>query len=311
LEDILDALRRIVSRWVETLTPITEDVAPGQTLITVASSRRFRRGDEVMIEAPLDGEPNLVVEEIVDDTHIRLATPVFNTWSVSESPSLRKLINGRFVQGIYIGDPDVIPVLPAIVINGTTLDSEWMTLDSTKETFNIELSVYIEESSQEEGYRFLLRIVNVIREGLKRNIFPLVNDFDSTSVTADILPGDRFIKVADSSIFNTVLTDTSSPFPRIADARLILENRFISEETRVQNIIDETTIEIAPAACQEFLAANNVIAINPKRFIYNSWPRNINFGKISKGSLMQAAVINWFAEEEVVQNLKGNDPHLK
>lgn len=311
MEAILDSVRRIISRWVETASPISTDVSPGDTIITVSSANRFRSGDEVMIEGPIEGEPNLIIEEVVDDTTIRLATPVFNSWPISEAPIIRKLVNGMFIQGIYIGDPEVIPQFPAITVNGRSLSSEWLTLDSTTEHFELEISIHVEESTHEDGYRFLLRIANVIREGLKRNIFPLVDDFNVTSILADIVVGDQFIKVADSSVFNTHLTDVNGPYPRKADARIILEDRFKSEETRVPLLIDETTIEIVPLACNEYSTEFNPIGISPQRFVYNSWPKDIQFGKTSKGALLQTAVINWFADEEVVQNLKKHDPHLK
>lgn len=186
MEDVLDSLRRIISRWVETITPITQSVTPGDTILEVSSSVRFQISDQVLIETPLEGETELFIQDIVDDTHIELSTPVLNSWDLAEAPALRKLVNGMFVEGIYIGNPAVVPMYPAILVNGTTLDSEWMTLDSTKETYNIEISILVEEATHEAGYRFLLKMLKVLREGLKRNIFPLVGDFDTTSLVLRI-----------------------------------------------------------------------------------------------------------------------------
>jgi len=310
--EILDALRRIVSRWVETVTPINADVNIGDTLLYVDSTKRFQSGDEVMIEDPIEGEPNLIIEEILDNTTLRLATPVMNYWDTDRGIVLRKLVNNMFVEGIYIGDRNVIRDYPAITINGTSIDSDWMTLDSTEEEYNVELQVLVEAATKEDGYRFVWKIAKVIQEGLKKNIFPLVDNYDMTSVTGDILTGDEVIRVADSSIFNTELTDTASSYPRLSDARLIIEDRWKSEETRVQRILSETEILIAPVACQNFAVVNNSIAIRPKRFIFNSWPKQIVQGNTSnKGTLLQAATIRWFAKEEVPVDFKNNDPHLK
>jgi hypothetical protein len=312
MEDILDGLRRVISRWVETVTPIEADVDSGDTLIAVASSKRFQEGDEVMIESPLEGEPNLVIEEIVDMTNIRLATPVFNDWTTDQNIVLRKLINGQFVEGIYIGDPEVIPKYPAISINGNTIDSEWMTLGSTKERYEFELGVYVEAANYENSYRFLMRTVKAIREGLKRNFYILVNDFDTTSIEANIISGDEVIRVADSSIFNTQLTDTTGGYPRNSDARAIIEDRWYSEETRVQEILSATTVAIRPNACRSYDIEDNPVLIAPHRFIYNTWPSSTQVGKVAKGgTLLQGAVIRWFAEEEVPFNFRNNDPHLK
>jgi hypothetical protein len=97
----------------------------------------------------------------------------------------------------------------------------------------------------------------------------------------------------------------------LSDARAIIENRWESEETRVQRIISDNVIEIDPIACRGYDTDNNPIVIRPKRFIYNSWPYSIDYGKVAKESLLQAAVIKWFAEEEKIVDFKNNDPHLK
>ena len=310
-EDILDSLRRVVSRWVDTQTPIVADVLPGDHALQVESTVRFEAGEEVMIEGPTEGEPSLVIDEIIDETNLTLTTPVQNEWLSDDNIVLRKLINGQFVDGIYIGDPDVIPKYPAVTITAQNITSDWMTLDSTREYYDVEVALYVQSDTHENGYRFMLRMANEIREGLKRNIYLLVNDFDTTSIKANVQGGDKYIYVDDSSIFETPLTDRNSSYPRLSDARAIIENRWESEETRVQRIISDNVIEIDPIACRDYDTDNNPIVIRPKRFIYNSWPYSIDYGKVAKESLLQAAVIKWFAEEEKIVDFKNNDPHLK
>ena len=50
--------------------------------------------------------------------------------------------------------------------------------------------------------------------------------------------------------------------------------------------------------------------IVPSRFIFNSWPSNIEFGSIHKGELLKAARISWFAEEEEMQFWRRNELKL-
>ena len=311
MEEILDSLRRVISRWVETVTPITFDVNAGDLVLSVGSTNRFQAGDEVMIQNPQENETFLIVDEIIDEQTLTLSTPVQNNWGTDENIVLRKLNIEKYIQGIYIGEPDVIPMYPAITVNGRSITSEWMTLDSTKERYEVEVSIFIEHDTREDGYRFLLQMMKIIVTGLKRNIFLLVNDFDTTAIDADVLIGDGYIHVADASVFNTPLTDTSGGYPRLSDARCILEDKWNSEETRVQRIISANVIEIAPVACRAYDTTNNPIAIRPKRFIYNSWPHAVDIGTAEKGSLLQVAVIRWFAEEEALVDFKNNDPHLK
>ena len=61
--------------------------------------------------------------------------------------------------------------------------------------------------------------------------------------------------------------------------------------------------------CEDFAVSNTSVAI-PKRFIFNSWPMNIEYGKIHKGELLKASVIRWFGEEEEMQWLRRDETKL-
>jgi hypothetical protein len=60
----------------------------------------------------------------------------------------------------------------------------------------------------------------------------------------------------------------------------------------------------------DFKASDTSIII-PHRFIFNSWPATIEYGKIHKGELLKASVIRWFAEEEEVQYLRKGEMKLR
>jgi len=309
MEEILDSVRRIVRRWTTTATTLTSDAAPGDSILSVASSNRFQVGDEVLIHDPLQYEVGFFVDEIVDDTHIRLSNPILYDWTVDQNSVLEKAINQMIVNGIYIGDPEVIPMYPAITVNGISKSSEWLTLESVTERYELEINVFVLESTHEDGYRFLLKMVDSIQHGLKRNIYPLVNDFSTTTLIADARAGDTFIKVKDSSIFVDKTRDEGT-FPKDSFLRLFIEDQFKNQELIVRSVIDETTIEVGDFICQDY-DDNDTILIQPKRFIYNSWPESITYGKIHKGSLLQAATIRWFAQEEELQEFRFQDTHLR
>ena len=296
MEYVLDSVRRMVKRWVSTATPITAGVSTGDTDITVRSSIRFREGEEVMLRDPLRYETGLIIDEIVDNNTVRLTSSVLNNWTVSQNTVLEKTINQMFVQGIYIGEPEVIPMYPAITVNGLDRNSEWLTLDSTKERYNIQITTYVLDSTQESGYRFLLKLTDIIQKGLKKNIFPLVGSYDVLSITADVVFEDEYIKVSSTSD----LPDRG---------RLIIEDQYQSQETWLQEVVDETTIRINQGACYNFDKDDATIII-PNRFIFNSWPASVDFGKIHKGDLLKASTISWFAEEEEMQLMRKQDPHL-
>ena len=303
MEDVLDSVRRIVSKWVQTSTAITVNVNTGDDTLSVRSSGRFKVGDQVMIrDATLAYETSLVVEEIISTKSIKLTTNVLNGVSVGRNPILIKTINEMFVQGIYIGDPDNISHYPAITVDGIRKNSGWLTLDSTKERYDIEINTYVLESTHEDGYRFLLQMTKAIEAGLKKNIFPLVGTYAIVALLSDAAVDDVFIKVSDSSIFD-ISPDVST------NRRIIIEDQFQMEEKWVESIVDSETIKLSQGMCFNYDKDDASIII-PTRFIYNSWPADIEYGKIHKGELLKASTIKWFAEEEEVQLMRKQDPQL-
>jgi len=304
MEEVLDSVRRIVHKWVKTSTTIELNVDRGDTVICVKNSRRFNVGDQVMLKNSTIYETALVIESIDKVANlITLTAPALNDWTIAENTVLIKTISEQFVQGIYIGEPDVLSLFPAITVNGVSRSSEWMTLESTKERYQIDLTVYVKASTHEKGYRFLLNITDEIQKGLKRNITPLVNDYDITSLTQDIQAGDTTIYVADRSLFNN-------------NRRVMIEDLYESHENWVTTWFTEAedpsqgALVLADCVPYAFSASDTTIVI-PNRFIYNSWPDNVEYGSIHKGELLKAAKISWFAEEEEMQHLRRDEPRLR
>lgn len=302
-EEILDSVRRIVHKWVNTITPITNSINAGDREIEVRRSYRFESGDEVVLKDGEIYETNLVIEEILDERNIRLNREVTNDWTVEQNSQLLKTINNNFVRGIYIGDPEVISRYPAITVNGTSRSSEWMTLESTKEKYNIEIGVFVKASSHEQGYRFLLQITDIIQKGLKRNLIPLVNDYNIISLVENITSGDFTIHL------NNVEKVRN-------DRRIIIEDDYNFQENWVTHIYDHNSsnsdgwVHLYNGMWSDFDKDETSIIV-PKRFVFNSWPSDIDYGYVHKGDLLKAAVIKWFAEEEEIQYLRRDEPLLK
>ena len=291
MEEVLDSVRRIISRWTITSTPLRVDANSGDTILTVRTAIRFQAGNQcTLISMDNRGETNLYIKRIVDPTHIELVSPLQYDFPVSENPVLNKTINGLFVQGIYIGDPDPIPFYPAITVNGTGRDSEWITMDSTKEIYNVDINIYVQDSSQEAGYRFLLKMADIVQNGLKSNIYPLVAPYSTSAITSNVAINDFYIKIGDTSIL----------FPDRSQ-RVLLEDSFKVQELHVDQIIDSTTFKVSPAVCDNYLVSDGANIVSMSRFIFNSWPKAINYGLVHKGTLLKAATITWFAWEEELQ----------
>lgn len=304
MEEVLDSVRRIVHKWVNTSSRIETDISRGDTVICVNASRRFNVGDQVMLKNNTVYETGLIISAIDTISNlITVSTAILNNWTVAENTILIKTINEQFVQGIYIGEPDVIPRFPAITVNGGSRNSEWFTLESTKERYEVEIGVYVQASTHEDGYRFLLAMADEIQKGLKYNIMPLASDYDITGLTYDVAAGDVNIRVADRSLFNHY-------------RRIILEDDYETHENWVTywHTPDEDPSQeaIRLKDCVPFdFDKDETTVIVPNRFIYNSWPSSIQYGTIHKGELLKAAKISWFAEEEEIQYLRREEPRLR
>lgn len=284
MEEVLDSLRKIINRWVNTEADITEDVQQGDYLIKVKNALRFREGDEVMVQDGEEFEHPLYVKYVIDETTIELSSPSQYSWTVSGGAKLKKCVAGKVVQGIYIGDPNTIPRFPAISVIADTSNSQWKTLENTNETYEVSICCYVEDSTLEDGYRALLRLTKIIDTGLKRNMFPLVGEKSHTDITQPIMSGDAFIKVASTEKI-------------ISNQLILLEDQFTAENVMVKSVIDETTIELYQPAYYNYKLENDPRAIVVSRFLYNCWPKSTTYGFVHKDTLLKASKINWSGEE--------------
>lgn len=197
---------------------------------------------------------------------------------------LKKSIAGKLVQGIYLGDPNTIPRFPAVTVVGESKNSQWNTLESTNETYEVSISCYIEDSTLEDGYRALMRLTNLIETGLKRNMFPLVGEKSHADLIQPIASGDLYLKVNSTDKIKS-------------GQMLILEDQFAAENVIVKSILDETTIELRQAAYYNYALANDPRAIVVSRFLYKCWPKSISYGFVHKDTLLKASKISWTGEE--------------
>ena len=304
MEEVLDSVRRIIHKWVNTTSRIQTDVNRGDTQISVQNASRFNINDQVMLKNNTVYETGLIVESVdYLNNCVTLTTPILNDWTIAENAVLIKTIYEQFVQGIYIGEPDVILRYPAITVNGVSRGSEWLTLESTKERYQVEIGVYVQASTHEQGYRFLCQLADVIQQGLKRNLTPLVSDYDVTSLAADVTACDTTIRLTDRSLIYNY-------------RRIYLEDDLETAENIVTGWFDvvedpaQNAVQLESSVPYSFLASDTSVII-PKRFIYNSWPSDIQYGIIHKGELLKAAKISWFAEEEEHQQLRREEPKLR
>ena len=304
MDGVLEGIRRVVYKWVNTSSPINSAdpsalARRGDTEVSVRNAGRFEVDDQVMIRNATVVENGLTVKSVdYDNNIVEFTTPLLNDWPTDLNSILVKTIYNNFIQGVYLGDPEVIPMYPAITINGVSRSSEWLTLESTKERYEIEISVYVLDSTHEEGYKFLMETTDTIQLGLKRNIMPLIENYNIISLAEDITAGDINIKVNNREKLNDY-------------RRIIIEDLYDIQEVWVDELYssDSVSIQLQDAVCLDYSASDTSVIV-PQRFIYNSWPADIDYGKIHKGELLKASVIHWFAEEEEMQFLRREEMKL-
>lgn len=284
MEEVLDSLRKIINRWVNTEIDLIEDVSQGDYLLKVKSALRFNRGDELMLTDGDNYEYPLYIANVVDETTLELVSPASFAWSVYNGGKVKKSVSGKIVQGIYLGDPNTIPKFPAITVVGNNQSSTWTTLESTTETYDVSISCYIEDSTLEDGYRALMRLTKLVEKGLKRNLFPLVGERVHSNISQPISHGDTHIKV-------------ESTTGMVSENILLLESNFYAEQVVIKSVLDENTLELVQGAYFNYPISHDPRAIVVNRFLYKCWPKSIEYGFVHKDTLLKASKISWSGEE--------------
>lgn len=298
-EAVADSVRRTVMRWANTRVNLIADANAGATSISVFSTRRFVEGDQIVIHNDNEDMENMLeIASISGRNTINLTTPLKWSWPLSAGGHVMKTFDNQYIKAVYFGEPDVITDLPAVTVNVTTSASEFLTIRATKERYNIEIGVFVAASSQEEGDRFLRKTANAIQFGLKRNFYPLLNNYQTTTLTADIVASDFHIKVADTSIFTP-------------GQMIMIEDEYNIEVHAITSVCDSSTLQLAQVIEYDY-DKDATTVIKPRRWPYNSWPSDIQYGKIYKGTLLKAGVISYFIEEMEDQFYAGfGDPQLQ
>lgn len=286
-----EAIKKIIERYIITTVPFSEAISAEQTTIPVRSSGRFQKCDYVVVysqalfDATGEGEVRQI-SCIPDANTIVLDTPLIDAYPADTS-FVQKLVEGRFIKGIYFGDPAKISHYPAFTINAVEKSNEWFTLESTSETFQIDITLFVEAADYEESYRMMHAYAKRIERALFRSLYPLAEPFDTAILAEDVGPTDNIIRVTDFQDLVNHLTGF-----------VFLESWDSLRSNRIKQILDAGVFELAMPIGSNFSAGDTVI--QPGRHFYNAFPRGIKFGTINQEStVFKAAVISYMAQEEV------------
>lgn len=290
---IQKAIKKIIERFIVNMTPLTSAVSIGSTTIPIKSSRRYEPYNTVVIynkpsaNIQSEGEVHKIID-IPNRNSIVIDEPLVSSYPLANS-FVEKMIgyesgNEKFLEAVYIGDPAVIPMYPAITVDAKSRSSEWFTLESTSETFDIDITVYVEEVDYETQYELMHAYVKAIENSLFRSFYPLVEPFDSTTLTENIVIGDTQIKVVNGIVLP-------------CEGWIWLESYDFLRVNKIVADLGNNVFQLAFPVDQNFFIGDNII--RPRRHIYNTLPHSTQYGVVNKGTLLKAAVISYKAQEEV------------
>lgn len=301
---IQKAYRKIIARYIVGERELTANAARGDTSISITSARRLCPGEKVVILDQRTYDAEIVeIDSIPDRRTLQFTTAILGDYVVTGNPNttaiIRKLIGAEdgteaFIQTIHLGDPDVISHYPSITIDMKSRNSEWMTWESTKETYSIDITVYVKSADYESQYTLMHSYVDAIEQALFRSFYPLVDPYVTTTLAEDVGRGDVLIRVTDEETF------------RCHGGWLWFENIDFLRWNQVRRYLGNGVYELIREIGQDFSAGDTVIA--PRRHIFNTLPESTRFGTVNKGTVLKAAVITVKAEEEVWRHVPFIDP---
>lgn len=302
--DIQKAIKKIIEKFIVNKIPLSEAASVGSTTVKVLSTRRFCVGEGVVVynkpsaTVQAQGEVHTITD-IVDRNTITIDSALVDSYTLSNS-FVEKLIgfetgNQQFLDGVYIGDPAVIPRYPAITIDAKSRSSEWLTLESTSEKYDIDITVYVQAADFEAQYEMMHAYVKAIESSLFRSFYPLVEPYDVTTLATDVGPDDTVIQVSDGDFLTCPVLSW-----------IWIESVDFLRPNRVKRILSSNVFELQFPTGQEFSAGDTII--RPHRHIYNTLPHSTQYGTVNKDTMLKAAVISYKAQEEVRRYVPFIDP---
>jgi hypothetical protein len=299
--EIQRALKRVIERFIENRMPLLQDAVAGNTYVEVPTTRRFLEGEWLVVYSDESGSPvgeAHQISRVCGTNLLELGGTLEESYNTTTG-NVKKLLgytpaHQTFMSDIYLGEPDVIREFPAITINATNRSSEWLTLESTKETYEIDITVYVLAAMYEFQYEQMHAYIKAIENALYRSFYPLVEPYLSTTLAEDYAPGDTVIRITDEDLFTR------------AWGVIFLENYDFLRSARLLEYHGHGVYDLKHPIGKAFSAGDTVVC--PLRHIFDSRPHGTRYGTVNKGTMLKAGVVSWRGSEEVRRYVPYIDP---
>lgn len=300
--DILHAIKKVIEKYIVNVVSLSANANAGDTEVYVENTRRFNVGDIIAIYSLVGShsQPEGDIRNVTQVCDDRLVFSIPLSSAYTTNSYVEKMIGveegkATMLRSIYIGEPDVIPRFPAITINGRSRSSEWLTLESTNETYDIDITVYTIAADYEAKLELMYYYAKAIEQSLFRSLYPLVEPYNITQFAEDVDPSDTTVKVVDPDAF--VCKGVSWVF---------LESSLYLRPNQITGDLGNGYLKLQFPAGASFSAGDSLI--QPLRHMWRALPKGTTYGTVSKGTMLAAAVISYTVEEEVWRHNVYKDP---
>lgn len=286
---LVEAIQRIIKRYLLSTITLTYDVPSGAVILPIVSARKYECGDQILIK---DNALQLAelrsITDIPDRNTITINHALDGSYNI-DSCEIVKVINGAQIQGVYIGSPSKISHYPAIAIEPVSKTNKPFTLESTTEEFSLNIYGYDEAGDYEESMRGIMAIMRTIETSLFRSLYPLVEPYDVAFLAEEVDSGDTIFRIDDEDMLIC------------GQAGWIwFESVDYLRFNKVKNPLGNGVYELHRSVGRPFSVGDKVI--RPRRHFYNAFPKSIEFGTINaQTAVFKAAKLSYTCNEEVIR----------
>ena len=299
VKDIMASLQRLFIDHMAADWPLTVDLLPGQNIVSVLQSSRFREGDDVFLKSEILGKAETAVINSImpwDPTfgyRIILEAPVSGTWRVAKASSLLRAINHQPLKRVFKGSLNISPDYPSISISLPEESNDWLTIRATEHEYTFKIRANILADNFERGTEQIATFGEAIRELLIDHIHPIVDDPPVIlPITSDVPANSSIVQVSDTSRIlpgNRVFLRDGKKRPAG------------SQEAVVQSILSPTQVRLGTATEWDYLVVRGAEMILALRYLYDTRPSSVSYGysPAGTGAFSHTAEISYFAKEMI------------
>lgn len=239
--NLIKAIKELFDRLVISKRNLRASASAGSTTISVAKAWEFSNCDTLLITEG-DCSELQEIKKIEDGLTLQLSAPL--TQAYTTSATIEKVYAGQQIS-TFIGDPPVLPKLPAITVDLDSKTQEPLALQTFTDEFSLIVSVYVSLEDFDKSFKLLHDLTAMVEGSLFITMFPLIEPFLETTLAEDVNPGDLVLHTVDPILG--------------ASVSFVLSNDRKTTNHRTKNALGNNVYEFAIAPNTDYAAGERVI----------------------------------------------------